>query len=65
MLSYYLLEFKKVNIVILYKFNKKNYIVLNIYRLIILLNILKKVLKKLITLRLTVITEKCNLLLEK
>ena len=65
MLSYYLLKFKKVKIVNLYKFNKKNYIILKMYKLIILLNILKKVLEKLVALRLIVITEKYNLLLKK
>ena len=42
MLSYYLLEFKKTKTIILYKLNKKNYIVLKIYKLIVLLNTLKK-----------------------
>ena len=65
MLSYYFLKFKKIKILILYKFNKKNYIVLKIYKLIILLNILEKVLKKLITLRLIIIIKKYNLLSKK
>ena len=65
MLSYHFLKFKKVKIIILYKLNKKNYIVLKMYRLIIVLNILRKALKVLVTLRLIVIIEKYNFLLEK
>ena len=65
MLSYYLLKFKRVKTVVLYKFNKKNYTILKIYKLITLLNILKKVLEKLVTLRLIIIIKKYNLLLKK
>ena len=65
MLSYHHLKFKKTKIVILYKLNKKNYTVLKMYKLVTLLNILRKVLEKLIALRLIVITKKYNLLLKK
>ena len=65
MLSYYSLRFKKTRTIILYKLNKKDYIVLKVYRLITLLNTLEKALEKLITSRFIIMIKKYNLLLEK
>jgi len=44
-LKYYLREFKKVNIIILKKLKKEDYIILKAYYLIILLNTFNKALK--------------------
>ena len=44
----YLIKYKKVRIIALYKFIKLNYIQITIYKLIILLNIINKLLKTII-----------------
>ncbi len=47
-LKYYLREFKKINIIILKKLKKEDYIIFKVYYLIILLSILNKTLKLII-----------------
>lgn len=64
-LEYHLKEFKKVNIIILRKSKKKNYIESKSYRRIVLLNILSKTLKIIIARRLSNYVEDNNMLLNE
>ena len=47
--AYYLKAFKKINIIILKKLEKENYIISKMYYLIILLNIIKRIMKSIIS----------------
>ena len=51
--DYYSKEFKIINIIILRKLRKNNYVKLKLYRSIALLNTLKRILKKIIAKRLS------------
>ena len=57
------MAFKSAIIIIIYKFRKEDYIYLSIYRPIILLNILNKLLELIIAERLYYIAKEYNLLL--
>ena len=61
-LTYHSRAFRGAHTITLKKINKENYITSKIYRFIILLNIIKKILKSIITQRLINITEIHNLL---
>jgi len=60
---YYLRIFKKINIVIIRKLRGKNYIDSKMYRLIILLKVIKKILKSILAKRIINIAKKNYLLL--
>ena len=57
------MAFKSAIIIIIYKFRKEDYIYLSIYRFIIFLNILGKLLELIIAKRLYYITKEYSLLL--
>jgi len=60
--KYYLIEFKKANIIILKKLKKEDYLKLKLYYLITLLNTLKKVLEVVIIKKLGNFIKKYKLL---
>jgi len=60
--KYYLIEFKKANIIILKKLKKEDYLKLKLYSLITLLNTLKKVLEVVIIKKLGNFIKKYKLL---
>ena len=56
-LKYYFKLFKRINIIVLHKFNKKDYTDSKIYHLIVLFNTLKKTLKSVMTTRINNLTK--------